>query len=522
MRRSLAIAASGLIVVALAGCSSSTAGSSSASAGTVHFAIASDPGDLNPLQNATSDSSQLAAFAYESLLSAEAGKAAVGLLAESWTETNTGATFTLKDGVTCSDGSALTASDVKATFDYVTNSKNGSPYLGVYAYPDVSVTADDDTGTVTFTATESHSFLADALGALPIVCASGLADPEALDTKTFGTGPYQLTASVAGQSYEYGLRTDYTWGPDGVTSTTAGLPVGIDVQVVSSGTTQVNMLSSGQLNLALVSSTDLARLTDSSLTKANISAGPSQIFFNQADGRATSDLAVRTAIAQALDRDAVGKVATGGTGTAMKSLLPNTSSVCSGMDNAASIPAFDAVAAATSLDSDGWTLGSDGVRAKDGKKLSLKLLYSATLDTDAQAAIELIQKDLTAIGIAIELSSSSSYTDVIFSGGDWDIVWAPIVATTPAEWAGILTGEFPPDGGNWTYNANTAYKAAVADAQKLSGDASCTAWSTAEAALFSEVDVLPFWESFDTFVGDGVTVTPSAAGFIMPTTIRMS
>ncbi len=509
MKRSPLLVVGGVVLTAaLAACSSGGSGggdggdgASGAAGATVRFAVSDDPGVLNPITNATADGQQLALLSYESLVRLPAGSPAEGLLATDWDVTPTSATFTLTDEATCSDGEPLTASDVKATFEYAAAAETGSPFLGVYVPEEgMTVEADDAAGTVAFTFAEALSFPLETVGQLPIVCAAGLADPASLDEATFGSGPYVLADADPGLSYTFTLRDDYTAAP------TADMPSTLEVQVVSSDATAANMLTTGDLDLALIGGTDRDRLADQDLTTVDVSAGPGRIFFNEAEGRATHDPAVREAIAQAIDRDAVGSVSTGGRGQEMTSLMSNFSSVCTDADNGSAIPAHDPDAAEQVL---------------AGTSLTLKLLYNSEGGPGITAGVELIQEQLAEVGVTVELTPSSSYTDVIFSGGDWDMVWAPIAAELPSVWAGILSGDFPPDGGNWTYNANAAYHDAVAQAQQLSGEDSCGAWSTAEAALFAAADVLPFWEGTETFFGDGVELDVTSNGQLIPTSLRV-
>jgi peptide/nickel transport system substrate-binding protein len=71
--------------------------------------LPSDPGSLDPDLTSLSATYQADMFLYDSLIDlTSAGKVESGL-ASSWSGSMTSATFTLKKGVTCSDGSPLTA-----------------------------------------------------------------------------------------------------------------------------------------------------------------------------------------------------------------------------------------------------------------------------------------------------------------------------------------------------------------------------------------------------------------------------
>ncbi|MEU6794647.1 ABC transporter substrate-binding protein [Nonomuraea wenchangensis] len=511
--------------VALTGCGASGDGDGGAASGDggVTYALAADPGQLNPIKNATEAAQSLAAFGYESLVSFAAGAEPQGLLAEKWEESATEVSFTLKEGITCVDGSPLTASDVKASFDYAGLKETGSPFRGVY-FPatGLKIDADDASRTVTFQSENAQSFLFATIGLMPIVCKAGSADPGRLDKEWLGTGPYKLAESSPGQSYKLALRPEYAWGAGGVTGKTDGLPSSVTVQVVENESTVANMLQSGEVDLGLVAGDDRQRLDSAGLEKIDVPARPGLVFFNQAKGRATNDLAVRQAIAGAIDRDAVGKVTTGGRGTPMKSLTTSYSNVCKTTDITPALTAFDKTAAAAKLDEAGWAKGANGTRQKDGKELALVLLYPANSDKSVVSGIELMQQQLAEIGVKATPTPSPSYTDVIFQGGDWDLVWAPISTTLPSTWQGILSGDFPPKGGNWTYNTNKEFFDLAAKAQSQAGEQSCEGWQAAQSSLVKDLEVLPLYEATETVYGNGVTFSLNSNTLVVPTSLRVS
>nr|WP_274637646.1 ABC transporter substrate-binding protein [Microbacterium bovistercoris] len=513
----------GVAALALSACSGGEGGTDGPVSRDITVSLTGDPGELNPITNATEAGQIVASYAYETLVSFPAGKDPEGEIADSWTESTTSVEFTLKDGVLCADGSPLTASDVKASFEYAGAEKTGSPYKGVY-FPasGLTIAADDDAGTVTFTSADPQSFLLGTIGLMPIVCAAGVKDPTQLGTTSLGTGPYTLTDSSPGQTYTFTLRDDYTWGPGGVTSKTADLPKTVTLKVIDSESTTANMLQANELNIGMVAGPDRDRLDALNLKSQVVPTRPGLLFTNQAEGRPTHDPAVRKALASAIDRDAVGKVSTSGRGEPMKTLVSTFSNVCTDADATSAVHPFDPDAAASALDAAGWTLGSDGTRAKDGKQMKLVLLYPGNVDDSAVSGIELIQQELAKIGVTATPTPSPAYTDVIFQGGDWDLIWAPISTTLPSTWQGIMSGEFPPNGGNWTYNTNQEFFDLAAKAQKLAGDDSCDAWTAAQASLIADAAVIPFSESSETYYGNGVSFGMNSNGLVVPTSVRVA
>jgi peptide/nickel transport system substrate-binding protein len=510
----------GAAALALTGCSSSGGGTS---ADEITVALTADPGELNPITNATEAGQMVASYAYETLVSFPAGEDPQGALAEDWTESTTEVSFTLKDGIVCADGSELTASDVKASFEYAGAEETGSPYQGVY-FPasGLTIEADDAARTVAFTSENPQSFLLATIGLMPVVCAAGVDDPAKLAEESLGTGPYTLAESSPGQSYTFELRDDYEWGPGDVTSSTEGLPASVTLEVVESESTVANMIQSNEVQLGIVAGPDRDRLDSGGYETLEVPTRPGLLFFNQAEGRATNDVAVRQAIAAGLDRDAVGKVSTSGRGTPMATLVNSFSNVCVAADASGEVIPFDADAASAALEEAGWVEGADGVRTKDGQQLSLILLYPGSADEAAVSGIELMQQQLAEIGVAATPTPSQAYTDVIFQGGDWDLVWAPISTTLPSTWQGILSGEFPPNGGNWTYNTNQEFFDLAAEAQALAGEESCDAWEAAQGSLIADAEVMPFWEATETVYGNGVSFALNSNGLVIPTSLRLS
>ena len=93
-------------------------------------------------------------------------------------------------------------------------------------------------------------FVLNGLASLPIVCPGGMDDRKSLAQATAGTGPYELTEAAPGDHYTYQIRDGYTWGPNGATTATEGMPDTIVMKIVQNETTSANLLLSGDLNAA--------------------------------------------------------------------------------------------------------------------------------------------------------------------------------------------------------------------------------------------------------------------------------
>ena len=137
-RMSAAAAVSALIGVGgVAGAASAgeQAATAPAAGGTVTVTVGADPGSLDPHLSVIATTNFVNSFAYETLVYlGQDGEITPGL-AESWEDSPTSVTYTLKDGVTCADGTPLTATTVADNFSFIADPANQSPLLGPYVPP---------------------------------------------------------------------------------------------------------------------------------------------------------------------------------------------------------------------------------------------------------------------------------------------------------------------------------------------------------------------------------------------------
>lgn len=513
------------LALALTGCGGvATSNSGSAEVvdgGTFTFGLSSDPGNLDPQMGAGTSLFTVTQFAYDPLVSVDkAGEIRSGL-ATRWDVGTTTVTLTLAEGITCADGTKLTATAVADNLNFVADPNNKSPFLGTFLPVGATSAGDDAAGTVTITLAQPAPFVLNGLGGLPIVCPSGMADRAKLATTTAGTGPYQLTEAAPGDHYTYTIRDGYTWGPDGATTATKGLPDTVVVKVVENETTAANLLLSGGLSAAQVAGPDADRIEKAGLFAATTPAIVGEQWYNHAAGRVTSDPQVRMALTQALDLDQLQKVLTAGHGSAATTLATNAPIACPGDSVSGSLPKGDAEAAGALLDEAGWKAGGDGTRTKDGKPLELTFLYQNNLGSSGDAAAELAVRQWKAIGVhaTAQSQNETTLTGTIFSAGDWDVTWVSLNVSSPDQLVPFLSGPAAPDGTNFAAISDPDYDAAVQAAMAIPGKEGCEDWLAAESALIAKAAVVPFANNTVRTFGKGATFeTP---GQLIPTSIRM-
>jgi peptide/nickel transport system substrate-binding protein len=93
--------------------------------------IESNPGNLDPRYATDANSARISSLIYSSLLRLDEKSRLVGDLAEQWTVIDPQTyDFQIRSGVTFHDGRALTARDVKFTYDSIMDRRNRSPKRG--------------------------------------------------------------------------------------------------------------------------------------------------------------------------------------------------------------------------------------------------------------------------------------------------------------------------------------------------------------------------------------------------------
>ncbi|MFC5828301.1 ABC transporter substrate-binding protein [Nonomuraea insulae] len=523
IRTSAAAAAVVLAATGLTACNSSQGGGGTAkgavSGGVFVKAISSDPGHLNPMTGVSLAAREMVGYAYESLVYSTPDGTFVPWLATEWKAGEKKITYTLHDGITCSDGKPFTAQSAADNINYHADPDHATFYYGPQIHKGLSAKAEGNTLTVT--SKVNDPFLLANTGTVEMVCQAGLDDPDALKTTTDGTGLFALTASTPGSVYTYTKRKGYAWGPEGVTSETPGLPDTLEIRVVTDESTAANLLLSGEVNAAVITGTDRTRLSAAQLKTVGVRNPVGEMLFNERRERPTSDPLVRKALVTALDRKEIGDVVSDGSATESKSLVVKNPLLCVAGGPKWTLPATDPAKAAALLDQAGWKLGPGGKRAKDGKPLTIKFIYDAATPAHASAA-ELVQQTWDKLGVTTQLSANdaNAWSEQLFQTFDWDTGFVQIAPGGPVTVSSFFDGATPDKGGNnFMFVDNPGYKALVKQASSASADETCALWQQAEAELIERTDVFPLADNeMRTFLSGVELQQPN---FVAPTTIRM-
>jgi peptide/nickel transport system substrate-binding protein len=519
----LAAAALGLTACGGGGGSSSGGGSGGNLVNGKAFtmAIATDPGSLDPLMTVLSVTRGMDRFLYSTLIDLAPDGSVRASLAEKWQADTTKASFTLRKGITCSDGSPLTATQVADNINFVGDPANKSPLLGIQVMPGTKATGDDTANTVSVTSGAPDAFLLRNIGTLAIACGKGLTDRSLLAKGQDGTGMFKISEAVANDHYTLTRRTDFTWGPGNWDPKQKGLPDTVTFKVIQNETTSANLLLSGQLNAATILGPDQQRLLSQNLFHADLLSPLGELWFNEASGHPGEDPAVRKALTQALDLAQVGKVLTNGKGKPSQGFVTVSPKPCSGDNVGGNLPNHDLSAAKSALDAAGWKAGAGGVRSKAGKKLAITLMYGTQLGPTEASAAELIQQAWKGLGADVTLKGvdSPGLNTLYFGTGAWDASMAPITLNLPSQLVPFVSGPVPPNGTNFAHLQNKGYESSVKTASSKAGSAGCDDWNNAEKALIKAVDAVPYENTVAPTFGKGTTFTVGDG--IDPTSIRM-
>lgn len=512
-RRVATLAALSLAMPALAACGGSDPGGGEkdfATDGAFTATINSDPGDLNPLVTNLVNAQIVGMYSYDSLIffDFETGEAAP-FLAKTWTESPTKVTYTLREGITCADGTPFTAQTAADNLNWIADPDNQSPRLESVVPADAKASAKGNVLTVT--TTKPRPFMLYDIGGQQLVCDGGLEDPKSLSDGSHGTGPFVIDRVVAGDSITLTRRDGYTWGPKESAPDTPGMPKTVTIKIVPSPSTTANQLLSGELNAATVSGQDEDRLTglESQPSPPSISG---MIIYNHLEGAPTADVDVRRALTQAIDLDTLTEILTGGKGNRATSLLSD-GPLCTYDSVEGTLPSYDPEAAADALQAAGSP--------------TITLVYDNSTDTRSAAA-EYVAQQWEDAGAEVKLDGGDenfviSQTFATDDPSGWTATLGlNLQAGTPAIFPQYLSGPAAPGSTNFASIDNADYDSAVEAASTLSGDAGCAKWAEAEKALMTEADLIPVSvTSYKMYFSGATALYPPVGGGLLPSAIRV-
>lgn len=319
-------------------------------------------------------------------------------------------TFDIRDDVTYSDGTPLTAENVVANFDLYGKGDTARALTVSEAINNYDRGEVVDADTVKFHFTAPAPGFAQATSTINsgLVSDSTLAKaddgfgPGQAET-VIGSGPFTVSGESVGTQIQLAAREDYDWAPPEAEHQGRPLVDGVDLIVAAEDSVRTGTVVAGQADVARqIEAPDEAQFRNGDL---QLVAAATNGVDNGLNLRFRTpqleDVRVRQAIIAGVDRQAILDTLFSdsyplATGVLAKSALGY-------VDTSASYE-HDADKAAALLDEAGWTLGSGGVRQKDGQDLEL-VFNEALPQPRSKEVVTLIQSQLAELGVKVELFS---------------------------------------------------------------------------------------------------------------------
>ena len=416
-----ALMMAGVMVLGLCACNSTTPDTSGSDSTPVSittteswdFSTGFYPAMSPATSNGTYGFTYYARNCYDTLVVRENGEFKAGL-AETWDISDDGLTYTfpLKEGVKFSDGADLNAEAVKTSLEAAFS--NLGAYIASFGKIGTlteSIEVVDEHTVAIHLTTPYYGVLNDLAMCNPMGIVSpnafneDLTTKEELLTQTMGTGPYMYAGDGDGTSYTFVRNPNY-WGeqPD-VDEFTVKVIADPDAAILALRNGEVDLLA-GTSRLSFAGYTELSS-ADGIGTVLDDSISNSRFIGFNTQEAPFNDAAVRQAVAYAIDKETISDSVFSGLETASEQLLDTSLPYC---DVEATTYSYNADKAKELLESAGWVdSDGDGIREKDGAKLSVTLDYITNQGTMDDAAL-VIAQELGEVGFEVTPRGSDNMT----------------------------------------------------------------------------------------------------------------
>ena len=387
-------------------------------------------------------------------------------------------TYRLRRGVTFSDGVPLTSADVKFTYEQIMNLRNNVPYR--QPYDDVRAIETPDPYTVVvhlkepsapFVGTFLHNGIVGSI--VPKHLLGSFADLNHADFNNHpvGSGPFVVSSWQPGSLLDLTANPRYWRGAPQLRE--------IQFEIIPNQNTLLTLERSGGIDLYFNApesqATALAAAPGYRVT-AVANMNYEHIVFN-CSRPPFDDRRVRRAMAYAIDWRRLQHNAYRGIG---QSGMTDVSPLSWAFDPSVLDYPHDPVKARALLAQAGWLLGPDGVRAKNGTRLSVTIASVTGVTTRADVE-QLVQADLSGVGVELQVRNYPANllfaplgANGVLALGKFDMAlygWSYTVPD-PDDTSTLGPDSLPPNGvnyafyvdptlGDWQRAARTSYILAV-------------------------------------------------------------
>lgn len=391
---------------------------------------------------------------FDQLVAADAGGTLYPGLATEWAvaEDNKSVTLTLREGVTFHDGTPFDAAAVKFTFDTIVDPATGSqgavdligPYAGSEVLGSHKIRIDYERPFPGAVASYSENELSPVSpAAVEKLGNTGFAQAPV------GTGPFIFESWDKGTQVTLVRNEDYNWAPEFYDNSGPSQVSKIVHRFINNAGTRVAALETGEVDVTdLTPPLDMRRLGDSAdyKTVVGVAAGvPFSLMLNTSHGP-LQDLKVRQALFHSLDRPRIADNMF--FGMAKPAFGPISSATPAYWKGVEDYYPYDPEKAAALLEEAGWTMGSDGIREKDGEKLSIH--YISLLEPETAVALQAKAKEV-GIDLAVEIVTKARQDELILSN-NYDMGEIRWVYNSPSVLGIPFSSKNIPEPGKFKFN----------------------------------------------------------------------
>ena len=391
---------------------------------------------LDPHKSAFAPHARIIRSIFDSLVVLLPGHRFGPWLAKSWEISGDGLsyTFQLRNDVKFHDGTRFDAAAVKYNLDRIKEPKNAFYALSdIGAYESTKV-IDDFTVQVQFSRPYA-AFLANlskpSLGIVSPAAAEKYG--EEFPLHPVGTGPFKFKSMTPGTEIALERNPDYHWGATGAGHEGPAWLERLTFKNVPEEATRVAVLENGQAGAVdLIPPQNLVQLRASSkfhLVEHELLNHNYSLYLNML--RAPwQDARVREAFKLSLDIDTA--VKTIYLGTAARAWAPLSPSILGYDKSLENSWKPDRAAAIRTLEELGWKLGSDGIRVKDGKRLTISFLDTQGNREKRLDLITVFRRQLHDTGFELRVDNvpAGSYLEKA-SSGNFDLLAGSLFAPDP-------------------------------------------------------------------------------------------
>ncbi|RLP77523.1 ABC transporter substrate-binding protein [Mycetocola tolaasinivorans] len=486
LRRSLlALATGGALLLSgcavVSGPASSSEPASAAKKDSIVIAISGAFSSLDQLDsgNLRSDGSVLGSI-YSSLTRLNSSGELVGDLAEKWVATDAHTwTFTLRPGVTYTDGSALDASVVAWNIKRLKDHPD-SPGATAQLVKNVAEATATDATTVTITTTTPDIDLPRKVAGIYYLQPKW-AETHNTKLESLASGPYEIATYEPQKQVVLTANPKYSGTQPDIKKVT--------LRVVSDAATRLSGLKSGEIDAGFViDPSDLNQLKSvKTLRTGAVDSNRVQVLRFNRDNPALADKRVREAINYAIDKDAITKTIYGGLVKPARTEV--LSSLYEGYDSVTKAWPFDLKKAKELLAEAGYANGLD-----------LELSVPKGAYVGAELAAPVLQSQLAEAGIKLTLTVTDRqvWLDRTFTDKAADLTWFG-----SADNSTVATDLLTFYGNTWSQTHGQvpeAYDAAVAAAKAAdTKDAQLAQIKTAVTTAADDAYVVYLWPQPQTF-----------------------